>query len=346
MKNISKIISIVFLSFSILLLCYVFYRSQVFYNGTKFDHYFKYYVIAFLFTIFSFISFFIQRDLKINITIVFISVLIGLYFVEGYLIMQRDTYRISKQERKVDPAIYKSKTGKDYDERSIFEIYQDLKKEDHNVVVAISPSTFMNDKNIGYTPLSGLSNRKTIFRNENGYYAIYQSDRYGFNNPDGEWDKNEIEFFLVGDSFAHGCCVNEVDSISGNLRKLNNNKNGVLNLGYVGIESLIEYATLREYFPSKKVKRVLWLFFGNDIRDLELRLNNKILVNYLNDKNFSQNLILNKQKVDKILLKKLEQAILEKFPISDLLIPEPAKALKKGVNGGGALLNIMILSSL
>ena len=155
MKNISKIISIAFLSFSILLLCYVFYRSQVFYNGTKFDHYFKYYVIAFLFTIFSFISFFIQRDLKINITIVFISVLIGLYFVEGYLIIQRDTYRISKQERKVDPAIYKSKTGKDYDERSIFEIYQDLKKEDPNVVISLHGMSLSDDNSI-YFSLSGL----------------------------------------------------------------------------------------------------------------------------------------------------------------------------------------------
>ena len=67
MKNISKIISTVFLSFSILLLCYVFYRSQVFYNGTKFDYYFKYYVITFLFIFLSFISFFIPKKLKINI---------------------------------------------------------------------------------------------------------------------------------------------------------------------------------------------------------------------------------------------------------------------------------------
>ena len=43
-------------------------------------------------------------------------------------------------------------------------------------------------------PLSGVSNRKTILCNENGYYAIYQSDRYGFNNPDQEWDKQKIEF--------------------------------------------------------------------------------------------------------------------------------------------------------
>ena len=42
MKNISKIISIVFLSFSILLLCYVFYRSEFFHFGTRSSYYFKF----------------------------------------------------------------------------------------------------------------------------------------------------------------------------------------------------------------------------------------------------------------------------------------------------------------
>ena len=46
-------------------------------------------------------------------------------------------------------------------------------------------------------PLSGFSNKKTINCNENGYYSIFQSDRYGFNNPDTEWDSQEIEFLLV-----------------------------------------------------------------------------------------------------------------------------------------------------
>ena len=169
----------------------------------------------------------------------------------------------------------------------------------------------MKDRNLSYFPLSGLSNRKTIHCNENGYYSIYQSDRYGFNNPDKEWDKENIDFLLIGDSFAHGACVNETDTISGNLRKLSNSKNGILNLGQGGNGPLIEYATLREYLPLKKVKRVLWLYVENDLIDLKYELNNKILVNYLKDKNFSQNLILRKQDLQKLLLNKLEQEILK-----------------------------------
>ena len=53
-----------------------------------------------------------------------------------------------------------------------------------------------------------ISDSKTINCNENGYYSIYKSDRFGFNNPDLEWDKKDIEYLLIGDSFVHGACVN------------------------------------------------------------------------------------------------------------------------------------------
>ena len=93
------------------------------------------------------------------------------------------------------------------------------------------------------------------------------------------------------------------------MRELKNNKKGILNLGQGGNGPLIEYATLREYLPVKNVKRVLWLYFeGNDLINLNRELNNQILVNYLKDNNFTQNLILIKQEVEKLLLKKLEKA--------------------------------------
>ena len=39
--------------------------------------------------------------------------------------------------------------------------------------------------NLKLFPLSpSIPNSKIILCNENGYYAIYTSDRYGFNNPD------------------------------------------------------------------------------------------------------------------------------------------------------------------
>ncbi len=154
----------------------------------------------------------------------------------------------------------KKKTGKKIDIRNRFLIYQELKKKDPNVVVNLIPKNYLHENNQTIFPLSGISNSKTIFCNENGYMSIYQSDRYGFNNPDVEWNKKEIEFFLVGDSFTHGYCVNEPDTISGNLRSMLNQRGGVLNLGQGGNGPLIEYATLKEYLPIANTKRVLWIY--------------------------------------------------------------------------------------
>ena len=149
---------------------------------------------------------------------------------------------------------------KKWDERTKFEIYKDLKKENVEIVVTTPPNHFLNkkyDEILDMLPLGGVSNTKTIYCNENGYYSIYQSDRYGFNNPDTEWDKKKIEYLLIGDSFVHGACVNRPNDISSVLRTKYNKS--TLNLGYGGNDSLIQYATLREYLNSN-VKKVIWVF--------------------------------------------------------------------------------------
>ena len=98
---------------------------------------------------------------------------------------------------------------------------------------------------------------------------------------------------LVGDSFTNGACVNRPDDIASILRKLSNK--AVLNLGYSSNGPLTEYATLREYM-GKNVKKVLWMYYeGNDLGELGLELLNGILIKYLEDKEFSQNL-KNRQK--------------------------------------------------
>ena len=158
-------------------------------------------------------------------------------------------------------------------------------------------------------PLSGISNSKTIHCNENGYYAIYQSDRYGFNNPDSEWDKKKIEYLLVGDSYTHGACVNRPDDISSVLRNLSNKS--VLNLGQEGNGPLIEYATLREYL-NINVKKVLWIYFENDFVNLIKEKDNKFLINYLNNLNFTQNLKIKQNEIDDLAINLIKEKIIEK----------------------------------
>ena len=153
--------------------------------------------------------------------------------------------------------------------------------------------------------LSGISNSKTIYCNESGYYSFYQSDRYGFNNPDKEWDSEEIEYLLVGDSFVHGACVNRPNDISSVLRILS--KKSVLNLGQGGNAPLIEYASLREYL-NPNVKKVVWVYFeGNDIGNLFNELKSDILINYLDNLNFTQNLKLKQKEINDLKINLLEK---------------------------------------
>lgn len=213
-------------------------------------------------------------------------------------------YKISI-EKKLNPypkeviEIYKNKTGNEFDKRPRFKVYKDLSKYNSNVSVSILPESFLINKNYkikkNIFPLSGVSNILTINCNENGYYSKYKSDRYGFNNPDEEWDKKNIDYLLLGDSFTHGFCVNRPNDIASILRNLSGKS--VLNLGYGGNGPLIEYATLKEYLKPN-IKNIIWFYYeGNDIENLRNELNSEILSKYLTSFNFTQNL---KQRQDDV----------------------------------------------
>ena len=147
--------------------------------------------------------------------------------------------------------------------------------------------------------LSGVSNTKTISCNENGYYQIYKSDRYGFNNPDQEWKSKKVQYLLLGDSFVHGSCVNRPHDIASSLRR--KTKKTSINLGYVGNGPLMQLATLKEYIPDN-VENIVWFYYEeNDLIDLEREINNPILLKYLNNDKFSQNLKENQDKINNYL---------------------------------------------
>ena len=72
----------------------------------------------------------------------------------------------------------------------------EFKKEDPKIVPVVFTSKFRDDKNQKTFPLSGVSRKMTNLGNENGYWVIYKSDRYGFNNPDKLWDKDNIDWSI------------------------------------------------------------------------------------------------------------------------------------------------------
>ena len=283
-----------------LILIYAVYRSEIYWLGSNRSYYLIYYIGILLAIFFSIIFIYLQVKIQKYIIIVFISTILALYFFELKLIFN------------------KKKNNENFDRRTKFEVYKDLKKLNPNITLNVSPHNFISF-NKDLLSLGGISYAETIHCNENGYYSIYQSDRYGFNNPDTEWDSKEIEYLLVGDSFTHGRCVNRPNDIGSVLRHYSKGK--VLNLGQEGNGPLIELATLREYIMPN-IKNVLWLYYeGNDLHDLQFELKNEILNKYLTNQNFKQDLKFKQTQIDQFLTTFLEREIerQEKFYSSEII---------------------------
>jgi len=273
MNLIKNYFSYFFLLISILLCAYIFYKSEIYWNGDIRYYYFKYYIVCSLLLLFSLLSFYLSLNIKIYITIIMISAAFGLYSFEIYL-----NY---------------FKKGLGYDNQTKEQAYTKIKDEIPNLVLEVTPSNYF-DNDVDVLPLSGISKSKTLGCNDSGYFSIIKTDRYGFNNPDEVWNKNEVDYVLIGDSFTLGSCVNRPHDIGSVLRKIS--KKSVLNLGIGGNGPLSSYASLKEYLP-KKTKNIVWFYFeGNDNENLISELKNKFLKKYYNEKNFIQNL-KNKQNI-------------------------------------------------
>lgn len=285
--------SFLLLFFSISIFLIIFYRSEIFWNGENRLYYYKYYIYSLFFILISILTFYLNKKIKNYFFISLTSIFITLYLFEGYLSLK--VIKINNKNKEL--------YGVNFEKRSRLEIYEDFKQVNSNVSVTVSPSIYLGKKELKLFPLSGKSNSLTIFCNENGYFSIFDSDRYGFNNPDQEWNSNEIEYLIIGDSFAQGACVNRPYDIGSQLRTLS--KKNVLNIGYGGNGPLIEYAALREYLP-KKVKNVIWLYMNGDMINLQNEINNKILIQYLHDDEFTQNLKNKQNQIDKIVEKNIK----------------------------------------
>ena len=289
------------ITISFLILIYTFYKSEFYWDGNKRDYYKTYYFLSLLLLFLSIIFLFVSENIKLYFKIVFLSSVVSLYLFEIYKINfeASNNWNLNKVSK-----IYKKKTGLEYDNRKRLEIYNDLKKKNPDVVVSIGSSNFFSkNETENLVPLSGVSHTQTIHCNENGYYSVYKSDRYGFKNPDYEWDNKEIEYLLIGDSYTQGSCVDIPNDIGSVLRTLTGKS--VLNLGRGGAGTLIEYAILREYMP-KNVKNIILFFYENDIQNLYRELEDSTLKKYLNDKNFKQNLIDKQDLIDKKIRSKIE----------------------------------------
>lgn len=287
-----------FMVSSVLFLIYIYYRSEITYLGQRNEIYLKYYLISLTGILFWGVVLRLRNEIRANIVTFITSMLVGLYLIEGGLILS------GHDQPSVLPSAVKAaaaKQGIEYDDRSKFKVIESLIAEGVDAVPAVRPIDVMTmDKDL--FPLGGVSSKTTVANNENGYFMIYPSDRYGFNNPDSEWDAKSVDWFLTGDSYTEGLAVHPGQDIAGQIRLIT--KQPTISVGRSGNGPLMEFALLREYAESVKPKRVFWVYFeGNDLRsDLKRDKNNLILMKYMKA-GFSQNLISRQKEIDISLLK-------------------------------------------
>ena len=293
--HLNKIIKIKFLIksmiwLSVLLIIYIFIRDQVVYDSKYFDTYILYYVISFFsLLVWLYISR-VNKSNQIKFIMVFFSLLFCIYFVEIFLNFFIDDIGMNnKDSSRIKIA---DNLGVKFDKRSRLEVIREHNNKAEDVVPTALAINFV-DKSLssGILPLSGLSNKRTLHCNESGEYVYYDSDRYGFNNPDIEWDNSNKKgsYLLLGDSFTHGACVNEDQTVASRIRHYSNGKTAI-SLGNGGSGLLLMLATLKEYGKLANPKYTLIMYFEEGNSRLRHENNNKFLKQYLVERNFTQNL--------------------------------------------------------
>ena len=242
-----------------------------------------------------------------NILIIFIYVVVILYFLELLVTL----FLPSKVSQYIDPDYQRysiaKKMGVPYDTRTYYKAFFDEKKNEPTLAPRYQfTSAYWSNKLYGpdnpfqnfikqkielksIIPLRGPVDKKTLSCNEGGLRKIANNDKFGFKNKNLIY-KNEIKFFLIGDSFTHGECEDENTDIAGFLR--NNFNLNAANYGISGGGPLLSLASLSEYAVHFKPEYSIYFYSeANDMQDLRDE-KETFLLKYLNS--FTQDLF-NKQ---------------------------------------------------
>ena len=296
--------SFLFIIFSIILFSFILYVSEIRWDSTRRTYYLQYIIFSFIVLIASILTLYFKEKINQNILLVVISSVITLYSVE--LVLYFTNYQLTNDTLKKNIKYYQEQTGLIYDTRTKYMVFKELKKKNTIVAPSIAPKNLFGNKDAEFLPLTSKSNSLTVYCNENGYWSIYLSDTYGFNNPNQDWKEKNIDFLILGDSFGKGACVNRPNDIASLLRA--KNLTG-LSLSHGGYGPLIQLAVLKEYSEKfDTIKNVIFFYYeGNDLANLNYSSQYKLLNRYLDDKNFSQKLLYKQDLVDSLASQEIER---------------------------------------
>jgi hypothetical protein len=233
------------------------------------------------------------------------SALVGLFLVEFVLVCLAPR---SELDARAEVA---HELGTEFDARTRLEVVEDLRKDGVDAWPTMKPYLMLPEKQRhrgGETdleqnaagdafsfPLGGISESTSVYCNEGGAYAVFETDEHGFRNPLGSHRDGWAEAVIVGDSFGNGACVQTGEDPAASL---SSRGLSTLSLASPGNGPLIELATLVEYAAPLRPPIVLWLYFeGNDLKNLSDETRSSLLRRYL-DGDFSQELRTKQREVD------------------------------------------------
>lgn len=294
-----KVSRIFFLILSVLLTFIIYEKFPKYLDQEK---YVKIFFLS-VFLCFSILSTFIKKKFIKKINIFFIYFIVIIYSLNLLLSVHHyfnsTEYKKEKRYKELD-------INFDYRDPLIF-----IKNSGDKTILPLTTPSELMKKNEDILFLSGVTNSQYIQCNEFGHWKKITTDNFGFNNNS---IKSKYKILLIGDSFAHGVCVEKKNETHNLLTKKGLS---TYNAGYSGNGPLLTLATAIEINKVLDVDKIVWLFFRNDFYDIKWESKNYLLKRYL-DKNFDgYSYFDNLEK--KIIIKKIILKIIIQRPL-DLII--------------------------
>jgi len=240
---------------------------------------------------------------RLNLALLAFSVLVSVFLSETFLAFYGH----------VDiRAIKALANGVQVDHRSRKEVIETLRSEGRNAYLTIHPILLLRRQkrnewhsvlsldNKEILPLGGIASVVTVYNRESGQWAVFESDEYGFRNPAGTWNHDKFDLVVIGDSFAHGAGLLDSGDFASLLRSSFPNS---INLASGANGPLTVFATVREYCRKLKPRFVVYFYYeGNDLGDLNKEKRTPLLMRYLGDESWSQDLYAQRNAINTMLL--------------------------------------------
>ena len=292
--NIVFVLGILFLTFIIIYLLYSIYRNEK-------DYYIYYIFIGLIIiTIFCF-GLKLSGNKKIVLSNYILASFISIYSYEIYL-----NFTFNLRVLEGDPTKRAAKlNGINWDKRTMLEVVDSLRNYiEIDAVPVLGGQEFINTNGLktkigSIFPLSGISNKPTVYWNITGFFPpTIITDEYGYNNSKGLYIKNDVDIITLGSCLVEAASDHPYKGDIAYLLRERGFK--AINLGKGGSDALLSLAQIKEYAEVLKPKVVLWFVNYTDIPGDE-SLQSPLLQRYLNDDSFTQNLFYRQSDIDSTL---------------------------------------------